>query len=79
MFLDFFFGSVKFGEPKFTVLHRFLLLVSCLLLFLNAQFKWLFQLKTNNNLPPRIYCENAMDVELLRNKIIKYHNKAHHS
>ena len=58
---------------------NFLLLVFCLLFCLMHSLKWLFQLKTNNNLPPRICYENIVDVELLKNKIIKYHTKAHHS
>ena len=58
MFLGFFFGLVKFGEPKFTVSDTifFNWLFVC---FLNAQFK------TNNNLPPKICCENIVNIPLL--------------
>ena len=41
--------------------------------------KWLSQLKINNNLPHRIYCEDIVDVALLKNKIIKYHTKGHNT
>ena len=63
VFLGFFFGLVKFSEPKFTVSDTifFNWLFVC---FLNAQFK------TNNNLPPKIGFENIVDVTLLWNKIL---------
>ena len=63
VFLDFFFGLVKFGETKFIVSDTifFNWLFVC---FLNAQFK------TNNNLPHKIGFENIVDVTLLWNKIL---------
>ena len=58
VFLGFFFGLVKFSEPKFTISDTifFNWLFVC---FLNAQFK------TNNNLPPKIDFENIVNVTLL--------------
>ena len=73
VFLDFFFCLVKFGEQKFTVSLKIFFYWFFYFIFKMHSLKWLSQLKTNNNLPFRICCENVMDIALLQNKIIKYH------
>ena len=30
------------------------------------KIKWQVQIKTNNNLPPKIYCENIMNITLFK-------------
>ena len=65
MFLNLFIGLVKFGKQKFTVSCEFVFGFLFVVFYLMHSLKWLFQLKINNNLPPKICGENVVDVVLL--------------
>ena len=64
MFLGFFFCLVKFSKPKFIVLGT-IFFSWLFILFLNALLKVVSPIKTNSNLPPKIYYENIVDLTLL--------------
>ena len=72
---------VKMLWTKFIVLATifFNWLFIFIFIFLNVRLKVVSPIKTSNDLPLKIYYENIMDVTLLKNKIIKYQTRTHHS